>query len=61
MHKNKEFHWEAKQKKIFVNLKITLVKMMQLWIFWLKYNKKIEANASDFVIDSSLYQIKNDQ
>ena len=34
---------------------------MQLQIFQLKYNKKVETDASDFVINNSLYQIKNDQ
>ena len=61
MCKNKEFHWEAKQEKIFEDLKARLMKMTQLWILWLKCDKKIEINASDFVIDSSLYQIKKDQ
>ena len=58
-HKNEEFHWDAEQKKIFVNLKIMLAEMTQLWIFWSEYNKKIKADALDFVIDSNLYQIKN--
>ena len=53
--KNEEFHWETKQKKIFVNLKAMLAKMMQLWISQSECDKKIEVNVSDFAIDSSLY------
>ena len=58
-HKSEEFHWNAEQEKIFVNLKVMFTKMMQLQILWLKYDKKIKINASDFAVDSSLYQIEN--
>ena len=35
--------------------------MMQLQISQSEYNKKIEADASDFAIDDNLYQIKDNQ
>ena len=61
IYKNEEFYWDTEQKKIFVNLKAAFTKTMQLQIFQLKYDKKIEADASNFVIDDSLYQIEKDQ
>ena len=61
MHKNKKFHWKTEQEKIFVNFKATFTEMMQLQISQSEYDKKIEADASDFIVNSNLYQIKNNQ
>ncbi len=60
-HKNKKWHWDKEQKNAFHALKKSLSRMAHLRILNSTCKKVLKTNASDFTVDTCLYQIKNEQ
>ena len=60
MWKIKRWHWDQKQKKTFNALKKSFSKTAHLIIFQAAYEKVLETDTLNFVIDVCLYQIKNE-
>ncbi len=60
-HKNKRWHWDREQKNAFHTLKESLNRTAHLRILNLTCKKVLKTNASDFTVDTCLYQIENEQ
>jgi len=58
--KAERWHWNDKQEKAFNTLKRSLSKTAHLVILQTTYEKVLETDTSDFVIDAYLYQIKDE-
>jgi len=61
MHKDKKWHWDKEQKNVFHALKKSLNRMMHLRILNSTCKKVLKINASNFAVDTCLYQIENEQ
>ncbi len=61
MHKNKKWHWNKKQKNTFHTLKKSFNRTAHLRILNSTCKQVLKINASDFTVDTCLYQIKNEQ
>jgi len=61
MRKNKEWHWDKKQKNAFHTLKKSLNRMTHLRILNSTCKKVLKTNASDFTVGACLYQIEDEQ
>jgi len=59
--KNKEWHWNKKQKNAFHALKRSLSKTAHLRILNSTCEKVLETNTSDFAVGACLYQIEDEQ
>ncbi len=59
--KNKRWHWDREQKNAFHALKKSLSETAHLRILNSTCKKILETNASNFAVDTCLYQIKDEQ
>ncbi len=61
MCKNERWHWDKEQKNAFHTLKKSLNETAHLRILNSACKKILKINASDFTVDTCLYQIENKQ
>jgi len=61
MHKKKRWHWDKKQENAFHALKKSLSETAHLRILNSTCEKVLKTNASDFTVDTCLYQIEDEQ
>jgi len=61
MCKDKEWHWNKKQKNAFHTLKKSLSRTAHLRILNSACEKVLKTDASDFAVGACLYQIKDEQ
>ncbi len=60
-HKNERWHWDREQKNAFHALKKSLSRTAHLRILNSTCEKVLETNASNFTVDTCLYQIEDEQ
>ncbi len=60
-HKNERWHWDKEQKNAFHTLKKSLSETAHLRILNLTCEKVLKTDASDFTVDTCLYQIEDEQ